>query len=99
MPASLACPGAAFFTDSLVNAIRRGRKWATAPQRTLARVWNKLIGYFDDPGDACRVIWVPSHTAVSDIGKVEIGDGSRLTKAVRDGALTPLGLLSPRPDR
>ena len=81
-----AAPGASFKTDSLncADTIRKGKAWALAPTRPLARVWRDLFSTFDDPSDAESVVWMLAHSSSSDVGVLCLGNGTKLTDLDRD---------------
>ena len=86
MAATYAAPGSSFKTDSLncVDTMRRGRTWALAPSRPLARVWRRLFNTFDGPDDAAHIVWIPAHSTAADVGKRLTGDGTPLTAVDRN---------------
>ncbi|HUU60977.1 MAG TPA: reverse transcriptase domain-containing protein, partial [Acidimicrobiia bacterium] len=82
---SFASPGCSYRIDCrpCVDAIHKGKQWATAAQRPLARVFNLVFGVIDDtpPGD---FVWMPAHTSVADIGELRLSNGVVLTARDRD---------------
>ena len=88
--ASRACGPISYRTDCLevYRAFRRGRLWATAAARPLARAWHLIFACLDDvdaPEDHVDLAWMPAHTAQHAIGAAELSNGQLLTKADRDG--------------
>ena len=82
--ASRAEPGCTYRVDCepCVNAIHRGKVWATAGSRVHARVNALMLAALDDtPPDA--VVWMPAHTGEKDVGKARLGDNSLLTAVDR----------------
>ncbi len=81
---SRALPGSTFYTDCLqvARAMWRGRKWATAAQRPLARTFNLLFSASDDraPGD---FVWLPSHKGTASVGVIKLSNGATMTEIDR----------------
>ena len=70
--------------DSVRDGYNRGRKWATAPGRRYARVWNVIYSASDTEEAMMPVIWMPAHTAEREIGVVTKSNGAVMTKQDRD---------------
>ena len=85
MAARHALPGTAFRPDCLPNvtAYQRGRRWATAAARPLARVWNLIFTALDDADGAADVAWMPAHTSSADVGRARLSNGALLTQVDR----------------
>jgi len=65
--------------EPCVNAIKRGKRWATSAARPLARVFGLVFAAIDDtPVEA--FVWMPAHCTRADVGRARIGDGSLLTR-------------------
>ena len=84
--ASRAEPGTQYRVDCqpCVNAFHNGRAAATKDNRPLARVHNLMCAALDDT-DVAAVVWMPAHTKKEDVGRVYLGDGSKLTDLDRKG--------------
>ncbi len=70
--------------DSVRDGYHRGQKWATAPGRCFARIWTVIYSAADTPDDLLPIIWMPAHTAESQIGVATKSNGAVLTKQDRD---------------
>ena len=58
---------------------QRDVAWANAPCRTFARAWGPVAATVgEDPG---RVVWMPAHNSISDIGHRKLSDGALLSTA------------------
>jgi hypothetical protein len=84
--ASRAEPGTQYRVDCkpCVDAFHRGRAWATRDKRPLARVHGLMFAALDDT-EAGAMVWMPAHTKEADVGRVCLGDGSKLTQLDRVG--------------
>ena len=74
--------GCAFITDSMActDAVQRGRRWATAASRPLARAWRLIFDHLGDNHATFNLKWMPAHCKPYDIGIKELSDGSKLTR-------------------
>ena len=84
--AQVAEPGSTYRIDCkpCVDAIKRGRVWATSAARPLARVFELVFAAVDDtPLDA--FVWMPAHCSMDEVGVVRLGNGSLLTETDRRG--------------
>ncbi len=70
--------------DSVRDGYHRGRKWATAPGRLYARVWNVIYTATDSEETMMPIIWMPAHTAEWEVGMVTKSNGAVMTKQDRD---------------
>ena len=61
--ARCAITGAHYKSDclSVVRSYKRGRQWATAAERPMARAWNLI---FELLGDGTTLVWMPAHTSI-----------------------------------
>ncbi len=73
-------PGCTYKVDcfQVVDGIKRGKKWATAAQRPLARIFGIIFAHADDV-DPEAFIWMPAHTRQVDVGRRHLSDSSTLT--------------------
>ncbi len=80
-----AAPGSVFKTDSLScqQTLVRGRAFATAPSRPLARIWSQVLHVLDSEEAAQSVVWMPAHTAAHDVGCRALSDASTLSEVDR----------------
>ena len=83
--AMIAMPGTLFKIDCrpCVDAIHRGRAFATAAQRPLARVFNLIFAAIDDMSPDA-FIWMPAHTRPEDVGVKLLSDLSLLSHGDRE---------------
>ncbi len=82
--ALVADPGSEFRLDCkpCLDAIERGRAWATSAARPLARVFGLLFSAIDDtPREAFA--WMPAHCSMDEVGRATLSDGSFLTETDR----------------
>ena len=82
--ASVAELGSDFRLDCkpCVDAIERGRAWATAAARPLARVFGLVFWAIDDTSPE-SFVWMPAHCGHDDVGRARLGDGSLLSETDR----------------
>ena len=70
-------------TDCLGNVkmLRRGKTWATATRRPLARIWGPIYAALDEAGDHAgdSLVWMPAHMTVSNYHKRHRSDLAALT--------------------
>ncbi len=63
--------------EPCVNAVKRGKAWATAAARPLARVFGLVFSAIDDtPPEAFARM--PSHCGLDEVGKARLSDGTLL---------------------
>jgi hypothetical protein len=75
------------FTDckSLLDSLRLGPTLATAAGRSMARLWGMIFTQIDDESSRLRLqdegglVWMPAHTAQSQIGIARMSDGAPVT--------------------
>ena len=79
MASRIADPWAVIKVDclSVQQGAQRGKDWASAPDRNLARAWAPLAASLED--DAGRVVWMPAHCTESHIGVRQLSNGDSLT--------------------
>ncbi len=82
--AAIAEPGSDFRLDCkpCVDAVQRGKEWATSAARPLARVFSMLFSSIDDVPPR-MFVWMPAHCGLDEIGRAVLGDGSLLTAVDR----------------
>ena len=78
-------PGCLYRCDCApcIDAIHRGRKWATQGCRPLARVHSMMFTAIDDT-PASAFVWMPAHTREHEVGRVLLGNGQPLTAIDRN---------------
>ena len=82
--AMVAEPGSDFRLDCepCVDALGRGRAWATSAARPLARVFGLLFSAVDDtPLES--FVRMPAHCSMDEVGRAALGNGSLLTEIDR----------------
>ena len=64
-----------------VKMLQRGRTWATATRRPLARIWGPIYAALDEEGDHAgdSLVWMPAHITVSNYHKRNRSDLAVLT--------------------
>jgi hypothetical protein len=79
MAARSAGPRAPIRVDclSVHQGAQRGKQWARAPDRRLARAWGPLVTALGDEPE--RVVWMPAHCSHEQIGEKKLGNGETLT--------------------
>ena len=82
---SRAEPGTKYRVDckSVVDLLHAGPLVATASSRPLARLFRLLFTVFDDIS-VHEIVWMPAHTSEADVGRLSLGDGSKLSAHDRD---------------
>ena len=82
--AVVAEPGSDYRVDCkpCVDAIQRGKEWATSSRRPLARVFNLVFTAIDDtPLEA--FVWMPAHSTADDVGSLLLGNEAPLSEVDR----------------
>ena len=101
MAALTALPGSDFRVDCMAVQVgtQRGRAWATAPERHLARAWSPLAASLED--QVGNVVWMPAHTSHEAVGNKRLGDGSYLSEVDRrlNDIVDRLAKLAAKADR
>ena len=71
-------------STALITSPPKGRIWGTSDKRPLARVHSLMFAALEGT-EAAAMVWMPAHTDEADVGRLDLGDGSKLTHLDRKG--------------